>query len=197
MESIESVQIKDANPAVQEFLAEHVGEYFYCEREHCIMRKTACLQYQKESEQVAISWGNQHFFGGKSTLACERSNCWDCEQGERIKKEVLGVSIEKQCSVEGCTETKLKARGMCKRHYNHWYNKERAKTGKKLSERGIDGRKARKIVVPENQDSKIIVDFENYPELLDKINEAARDDMRPVEMQVLYFLRKGLINGTA
>ena len=72
------------NPGVQGFLAEHREEYFFCERERCIMRKSTCLRYQKESAATISGWyGN--YFTGPSRKACMRANCWGCEQGKRIK----------------------------------------------------------------------------------------------------------------
>ena len=76
------------NPGIQRFLAEHREEYFFCERERCIMRKTACLQYQKQSKKRIIGQYGRYFFNNKATIACERANCWGCEQGKRIKEEI-------------------------------------------------------------------------------------------------------------
>jgi len=156
------------------------------------MRKTACLQYQEESERKAISSYGRYFFASKATIACERSNCWDCEQGIRIKEEVLGVSTEKQCIIEGCTKTKLKARGMCKKHYDRWwYKKEKASHGgKKLSERGVDGRKG---TTPSQtiKECNIQLNFTEYPELLERLHAQARDEFRPLDMQIMYLLKKG------
>lgn len=73
--------------AVQEFLGEHKGEYFYCQREKCIMRKTACLRYQKEAEKKLHCKYGSYLLRTTPMKACERSNCWGCEQGRRIKKD--------------------------------------------------------------------------------------------------------------
>lgn len=80
---------ENGNPGVQTFLAEHREEYFFCERERCIMRKTACLQYQKEAKKKLHCKYGSYLLRHTPMEACERANCWDCEQGRQIRKEVI------------------------------------------------------------------------------------------------------------
>ena len=85
MNANKSMTATSHDPAVQIFLSTHSDEYFYCEREKCIMRKISCLLYQEQAKTKAIGDYAVRFFGGKSLKACERANCWGCEQGMRIK----------------------------------------------------------------------------------------------------------------
>jgi len=224
MEAIESLT-GNGNSAVQAFMDAHSDEYFFCEREKCIMRKTACLKYQKESASTVRGRYGTYLFNTTAAKACERANCWDCEQGRRIKEEmtpleyadavspILGGNstgqagqeeeqMEKECIVEGCTETKLKARGMCKKHYDRWYMREKAQHGgKKLGERGIAYRKVKPQHVaspaePATAENKyVMLSFDEHPELFKEVQRMARDELRPVDMQILYELKKRMVDG--
>ena len=88
MESTESIPIGSGHLALKEYLMKHLDEYFFCEREKCIMRKTTCLQYQEQAQEKSIDDYNRRFLRGRSLKAWDRFNCWDCEQGKRIKKNV-------------------------------------------------------------------------------------------------------------
>jgi len=87
MKTIESIPIGSGHPAAKDYLLSHSDEYFYCNRERCVMRKTSCLQYQRESEKKLHCKYGTYLLRTTPNKACERANCWGCEQGKRIKNE--------------------------------------------------------------------------------------------------------------
>ena len=67
--------------AKQAFLAERAGEYFWCEREHCLMRRSQCIKNQEVSRGTVL---NPYHGVGFGHWACDRASCWGCEQGKGI-----------------------------------------------------------------------------------------------------------------
>lgn len=185
MESIESIESQHGvgQDAIQAILSG--PDYFTCERTHTRLKKTDCVRRQTKGIKIS-NIGNSY----EIPLECE-----GCRQGENIREEMKEMDAEKKtCSVKGCNETKFKARGMCKKHYDRWYMQEKAKhSGKKLGERGIDGRKGRKPLAA--GEHTVLLNFEDHPELLQKLNTLAHDELRPVTMQIMYLVRKGLVDG--
>ena len=45
---------------------------------------------------------------------------------------------------------------------------------------------------PEKRNMKLIIDFGKYGNILDRIEELAEEEVRPVDLQVIYMLKKGL-----
>ena len=62
-----------------------VDTFFYCQKEHCRMRKSECLRYQNIAKHKV-----KHPYHGAvmSHRATDRINCRDCEQGKKIKEEL-------------------------------------------------------------------------------------------------------------
>ena len=42
-----------------------------------------------------------------------------------------------------------------------------------------------------------MLNFEKYPDLLNQVNKMAHKDLRPVEMQIIYLVKEGLVDGEA
>jgi hypothetical protein len=186
------------------FFAEHVEEYFFCERCKATIRKSACVERQTKGI-ITCDMGYNH---RQYEIPYE---CEDCEQGRSIMKEVK----KEACIVEGCTETKIKARGMCARHYNIWYNRNARYAGIKFRKDGapkdvimppLKGRSVKHekkekpdapvaenlLVLSTDERSKkmLLLNFEEYPELYGDLKELAADEMRPLDLQVLYLLKR-------
>ena len=54
--------------------------------------------------------------------------------------------------------------------------------------------KARPRKAPQGQDQALTIDFDRYVSILDEVKKLADEEMRPVEMQVIYMLRQYLDN---
>ena len=54
--------------------------------------------------------------------------------------------------------------------------------------------KARPRKAPQGQDQALTIDFSKYTSILSEVEKLADEEMRPVEMQVIYMLRKSLDN---
>ena len=104
---------------------------------------------------------------------------------------------KKTCTKPGCEEP-VKARGLCARHYNLEYNRQLREKKKGVREKiQIPASKpaVEEIPVSEEGHSIIIVDFADFPELLEQVEERARTDIRTVEHEVLYLVKCGITTG--
>jgi len=66
------------------------GTYFYCEREHCLMKKESCLLYQKWA-RTSPSKGYM-FHIDRPLTRMERYHCINCPQGREIAQEAATLS---------------------------------------------------------------------------------------------------------
>ena len=95
----------------------------------------------------------------------------------------------KVCIEPGCEETEIKARGRCSRHYNNWYSREQRKAGgKTLIDRGIGYSK--KVPGAANM---MTLNFEEYPDMLEALEDLAKDELRPRDMQAMYLIKQQLV----
>jgi len=187
-------------------------DYFRCEKTHTRMKKEECVRRQR---------GVKRRLGHDHTWRDVPVECQGCEQGEKIRRQMAddggqktedrgqrtedrGQTTEegemkkkgspKVCIEPGCEETDIKARGRCRRHYNAWYSKEQRKAGgKSLEERGIGWGKKLPGAAPEDTLPSVVrLNFEEYPDVLEALEDLAKDELRPLDMQVIYLVRKAL-----
>ena len=71
----------------------HREDYFYCTRERCSMRKTLCIEYQRQS-QIKVKTSYVVGFN-TSIVAAARYKCKSCDQGNGIKQELKKKGIIK------------------------------------------------------------------------------------------------------
>jgi hypothetical protein len=190
------------------FYAEHVEEYFFCERGRATIKKTACVERQTKGI-ITCDMGYNH---RQYEVPFE---CQDCEQGRRIMAELK----KRECVVEGCTETDIKARGMCRKHYSIWYHRKRREAGTSFRKGGAPrdmtmppkkkrGQNKKKDVdtiagqpgplifrstgvqADTKQSKMLLLNFEEYPELYGDLKELAAGEMRPIDLQVMYLLKR-------
>lgn len=45
---------------------------------------------------------------------------------------------------------------------------------------------------PQNKNTTLTIDFEKYPDILKRIEELAKEDVRPVDLQAIYMLKNSL-----
>jgi len=178
-------------------------DYFTCERTHTRMKKEICVKRQTSGIRI---------LGGHWKHAQTPSECMDCEQGMNIKAELSDLQ-EKEiemsdaeatiiCDEPGCTD-EATVKGKCKPHYKKAYMKEYWKTYKKPNKQAAKGpQKPGKLDVPvekphetEEGHSIIMVDFADFPEILEQLEQQARTDIRSIENQVLYLVKRGLGEG--
>lgn len=82
----ESVAI-DIEAQKRAFLAAHWNEYFWCERERCLMQKSLCVAYQKQARGTLEY---RYLNIAMSQAAADRSGCRNCPQGKKIAGEASG-----------------------------------------------------------------------------------------------------------
>ena len=168
---------------IAEFLAAHVAEYFYCERCHSRMAKTQCIERQTKGILSPGGYGRFHY-----NIPPE---CEDCEQGRIVMEN------KTQCIEPGCDSTDIKARGMCKKHYNVWYARERKKSaGIPFKKKPPDAAPAIVKRIELGGASSLTLDFGEFPEIYTELEMRAKDEMRPVDMQVMFLLKKAIERST-
>lgn len=96
---------------------------------------------------------------------------------------------EKVCSVPGCNK-RVKSKGLCGKHYDqNWHkNKKREKVhvpSVKVS---------KKEEVTHSKGRTITLQFDDYPDILSELEDLAREEFRPVDLQIMFIIKKGLAN---
>lgn len=81
------------------------GDRFHCDKLHCELSKAICIRRQEMAEQP---YGTHQ-------------ECINCEQGTQIRGGNGMGDIALKCRVEGCNNSPIKARWMCQKHYDEWY----------------------------------------------------------------------------
>jgi len=176
-------------------------DYFTCERTHTRMKKEICIKRQSKIRIPGGSWKYGEI----------PAECRDCPQGKKIKElgrpavrdeasgELKEMDAEKKtCTRPGCDEP-VKAKGLCTGHYNEEYNRQLREKEKGLREKiEIEPSKAAEEEAPATKEGHaiIMVDFADFPGLLEQLEKRARADFRPIEHQVLYLVKRGLEEST-
>jgi hypothetical protein len=61
-----------------------------------------------------------------------------------------------------------------------------------------EGGRPKDLGAPQEKRGKpVVLNFDEYPDLLKQLNAQAQDEFRPLDMQIMYQLKKGLSDGEA
>ena len=115
--------------------------------------------------------------------------CGKCTEWKQLIKEVKqrrrAMSEKKIGICINCKEEKpIQARGLCAKCYYHL--KKEGKLPEKDKKRDIKDKTEQKKTL------KITLDFTNYPELLEQIKKKAEEEIRSVNSQIIWELKKAL-----
>jgi len=200
-------------------------EYMRCERTHTKMKKEECIKRRKGVKRVyghQPGDGTRYYHDippecrgceqgeeiGRGLSQINADNIKDrasprrysARAARRRKEEVKEMEGEKnsQKTVQTCDEcesTDIKARGKCALHYNRWYMRQKSKAGgKTLREQGVELGAALPEEI-EAQRKMIMLDFAEYADMLEELETLAKEELRPVEMQAMFLIKKGLEDG--
>lgn len=123
---------------------------------------------------------------------------------------------EKECLISGCVKP-IKARGVCKDHYNEWYSgkpgivselgpfqvvrphKMQAKSDESKDEQ-TKTEDPGKVELPLEDiinatPDELTLKITDYPDILPCLEEAAKINIRTIAHQALYYIIKGLKDG--
>ncbi len=127
--------------------------------------------------------------------------CVKCPIGAAVSAEHETTKEDNQVGNQGfCTDcnapAKTMGRGLCRKHYNyrHYHGTLPAKGGKEVPA-GIaltGGKKDDLVDVRLGAPMVLTIDFTQYPEIFEALKKRAHDEMRTVDGQALFSIRRGL-----
>ena len=180
------------------------SEYFYCEKLHCRLKIDICLQRQQINLDRHINKSIPFW------------HCQDCEQGKenkRLKEGGVSMSQErpteskdktqkpetdqkKLCEKCGERPTLNKYSKYCSPCLNafRWANKKGPDAPKVSKSKKAKVGKAKPEKAPKTATTAFTIDFGKHISILDEIEKIADEEMRPVDMQIIYILKKYLDN---
>lgn len=217
LESMEAVSIEPHNLASMMDRAKLLAGpgYFTCERTHTRMKKIACMDRQRPY----VAHGNTYEPPPECRDCPQGQEITALLKGEDRMEEQKTVAV-KMCDEPGCMKP-AKIKGKCKRHYQKTYfgkayyaKRALRRRGKKLQKatgvkdlredtkdtKDITGGKVtRPGPWPEPPEEEIrdngpalTLQFDQHPDLYEKLETKAAAELRTPELQALYFIREAL-----
>lgn len=139
----------------------------------------------------------------RGEMRCHLRRCLECVRAEAVavEFETIKEAIMTKCVSCGA-EGKTKGRGMCRRCYNRAYSKGALAGTKAAGHSGptpvvpaaIAVAPVAPVVSPQvsNAGPTLTLDFAGHQEIFDALVARARDELRPIEWQVMFSLRQAL-----
>jgi hypothetical protein len=158
-------------------------EYFYCEKTKCTLKVEICRQRQIKNRKTP------------AFLFTPFPICGKCEQGAKNMEEKTEKTIPKEQRLcEDCKQKPVISAGSalcasCLGRKAH-KNKPEKESPQHTEKRPPTPPKPKPKEEPQEYHiSSLTIDFEKYVTILQEIRKIAEEEMRPVNLQIIYILR--------
>ena len=181
-------------------------DFFKCEYFNTTMLKQRCVERQEKFKDLPgvnpLNPGTQYL--NETKLSLEK--CVNCEQGEEIRVELMPGADNKHdgentriCEECGENKTITPKHAVCSSCLGKraWSKQNGARRTKKKALKSIknkketnDKDKAEKSLP--HSDTSLTIEFKEYVSILEDVKKLATEELRPVDLQIIYMLKKQL-----
>ena len=160
--------------------------YFYCVKANCRLRLAVCIKRQEENSAWAGFWAD-----------CPFPICVDCLQGKHNHDGLENMKPSPDDTSEVVTEKRI----CIECNERHTISPRAPYCAKCMAARGNRKRKEMALQKDEAPSSPIQADrsgyaltlnFGTHGHILEAITEIAKTEMRPLEMQIIFILKRHL-----